>query len=74
MEIIIGKKAKALTVLAITSYLIGVLSSKTIMSANILSKTFHSVPYLQEFHFWVCLFFFISAVFSFRDVSSTKWV
>lgn len=39
-DIIIGKNAKTFCVIAISSYLIGVVSSKTIMSANILSKTF----------------------------------
>jgi hypothetical protein len=71
-EIIIGSKAKAFCVIAISSYLIGVISSKTIMSANILSKTFKDIDVLGDYQFWVAVFFLTSSIFSFKDVSSTK--
>lgn len=73
-ELIMGKPAKVFTTIAICSYLTGVISSKTIMSAHILSKTFEDFNVLSEYYFWVVLFFFSSALFSFKDVSSTKWI
>ena len=73
-EIIIGPKAKTFCVVAISSYLIGVISSKTIMSANILSKSFEEFQIFNDYQFWVVFFFLTSSIFSFKDVSSTKYV
>ena len=61
-------------VLSIAFYLSGVVSGKTIMSSNILSDVFAGTPLLQEYYFWLVVFFGISAIFSFQDVTATKSV
>ena len=43
---LIGPKFKAFTTVSICLYLVGVISSKTIMSANILADTFEGVTLL----------------------------
>lgn len=71
-ELIIGPKMKGFLVLSISFYLSGVISSKTIISSKILQETFEDVNYLNNYYLWLGLFFFISAVSSFKDVTSTR--
>lgn len=53
-------------------YLIGVITSKCIMTGNILSGVFDSVSVLNNYYFWLSIFFLSSAVLSFKDISSIK--
>ena len=69
-----GYKGKILVTISITLYLLGVISSKIIMSGNILSGVFEEIDYLNDFSFWAVLFFGICSIFSFFDVASIKFI
>lgn len=42
------------------------------MTGNVLSKVFNEVYLLEEFNFWLGLFFVSGAAFSFKSIESTK--
>ena len=71
-EVILGPKLKWFCTLSLLLYLLGVVSSKTIISANTLAKAFLGIYVLDQYYFWMILFFLTGAVFSFKDVTSTK--
>lgn len=71
-DLILGPYFKWFCTFSLSTYLLGVVSSKTIISANTLAKTFAGAQLLDQYDFWMILFFFSGAVFSFKDVSSTK--
>ena len=55
-------------------FLTSALSSKCIMTGNILSKIFVDVSVLESYYFWLGLFFVIGATFSFKSIEKTKIV
>ncbi|KAL4428773.1 hypothetical protein ABPG74_001287 [Tetrahymena malaccensis] len=69
---IYGKIGQGITATGIVVYLIGVLSSKTIMIGNILSKTFKDVSFLNSTYPWMISFLALSVIFSFSNVQKTK--
>ncbi|KAL4470121.1 hypothetical protein ABPG72_016658 [Tetrahymena utriculariae] len=69
---IYGKIGQGITATGLVVYLIGVLSSKTIMIGNILSKTFKDVSFLNSTYPWMISFLACSIIFSFSNVQKTK--
>ncbi|EAS05856.2 transmembrane amino acid transporter protein (macronuclear) [Tetrahymena thermophila SB210] len=69
---IYGKLGQGITATGLVVYLIGVLSSKTIMIGNILSKTFKDVSFLNSTYPWMISFLACSIIFSFSNVQKTK--
>ncbi|KRX01663.1 hypothetical protein PPERSA_03747 [Pseudocohnilembus persalinus] len=71
-SVILGNSGNVFITLIITIYLIGILIAKCISTGKIMADSFHTTPVLNIYEFWLFLFFFISALFSFRNVQSTK--
>jgi len=73
-QIFVGKFGKAFSCVAIAIYLMGVCISKCISTSNILKQTFTNngdIPVLNNYYFWLTLFFTISAIFSFSNIQKT---
>jgi len=62
---IIGEKGKLFNTIILMMYLIGLLISKCIMAGNNLSEGFEGIAVLDNYYFWLILFFCCSAVLSF---------
>lgn len=62
------------SVAIIVIYLYGAMISKGIMVGKSLSAVFSGTQIVEEFYFWVLIFFFLSAVLSFKDVASISIV
>ena len=74
-KVLYGGKWEIFPSIVITVYLLGTSISKCIMTANTLSKVFTdagSLEILQNFDFWLIIFFIAGAVFSFRSIDKTK--
>jgi len=67
-----GKTGKVIYSLALIMYLTGVVISKCIMTGNIMSHIFDQTKVLNNYYFWLILFFILSAGLSFKDVASIK--
>jgi amino acid permease len=69
-----GNLGRVLYSFSIVVYVSGVILAKCILTGRTLSTVFKDVQVLDRYEFWLGLFFVVSAVFSFRDVGSTKYV
>lgn len=74
-EILFGKKWGIFPCVCISVYLLGTSISKCIMTGKIMSQAFNHIEeakILQNFNFWIFIFFISGAVFSFRSIDKTK--
>lgn len=63
-----GKVGKIIVVIILTVYIMGILITKCISTGMVMKKLFGSIDVLDNFYFWLALFFLTSMFFCFRDV------
>lgn len=77
-----GRKGEIFSVMIVVVYLYGALISKGIIVGTSLSYSynifvrlvFSNIQVLDNFYFWVILFFIASGILSFKDISSISLV
>lgn len=67
-----GNGGKIVVVVVLTIYMMGLLITKCISTGMVMKKLFEGVTVLDNFYFWLALFFLTSMFFCFRDVQGTK--
>lgn len=79
-RVLFGPKWALIPSLSISIYLMGTSVSKCIMTGKIMAQVFSawnheansSTSVLEEFNFWILIFFLCGSAFSFRSVDKTK--
>ncbi|EGR33812.1 transmembrane amino acid transporter protein, putative [Ichthyophthirius multifiliis] len=69
--LIFGKTANIFISITLICNIIGSLTTKSITIGSILSNTFYFIPLLDNSNTWICIFFFTSLLFSFKNVQNT---
>lgn len=67
-----GTPGKVAVVIVLTVYMMGILITKCISTGTVMSELFVEVDVLNNFYFWMALFFLTSMFFCFKDVQGTK--
>ncbi|CAD8197690.1 unnamed protein product [Paramecium pentaurelia] len=69
-----GKWAEYLTVSIIVIYLYGAVVAKGVMVGNSLSEVFQNITLVEQYWFWIIIFFALCGILSFKDVASIQIV
>ncbi|CAD8203122.1 unnamed protein product [Paramecium octaurelia] len=69
-----GKWAEYFTVSIIVIYLYGAVVAKGVMVGNSLSSVFKGITLVEEYWFWIVIFFVLCGILSFKDVASIQIV